>query len=154
MGSCIWDASYRLVFVDGTSMSETKVFPWSGGTAGYGQSVDVSVDLITPEAAGNYQGNFMILAPDGTSFGLGVENKSFWVRIVVDRAEPTPGCTRGRQPYAGQHPLLRLSQRLDWTVPYDDTGVVEYEVMLEKYRAGLLLVVFGLQHQLRLRIHG
>ena len=133
MGSCIWDASYRLVFVDGTSMSETKVFPWTGGTAGYGQSVDVSVDLITPEAAGNYQGNFMILAPDGTYFGLGVENKSFWVRIVVTAPNKPPAIPAIVSPAQDSTLYCGYPNWLDWTVPYDDTGVIEYEVMLEKF---------------------
>jgi hypothetical protein len=133
MGSCIWDASYRLVFVDGTSMSETKEFPWTAGTAGYGQSVDVSVDLIAPEAAGNYQGNFMILAPNGTYFGLGVENKSFWVRIAVNAPNQLPAVPAIVSPAQDGTLYCSYPNTLDWTVPYDDTGVVEYEVMLEKY---------------------
>jgi len=133
MGSCIWDSSYRLVFVDGTAMSEMKVFPWTGGTAGYGQSVDLSVDLFAPEAAGSYQGNFMILAPDGTYFGLGVENKAFWVRIVVNVPNSAPAVPAIVSPPQGGSLYCGYPNALDWTVPYDDTGVVEYEVMLEKY---------------------
>ena len=132
-GSCVWDSSYRLVFVDGTSMSETKVFPWTGGTAGFGQNVDLSVDLFAPEAPGKYQGNFMLLAPDGTYFGLGVENKSFWVRIVVNVPNSPPAVPAVVSPVQSGVLYCGYPNFLDWTVPYDDTGVVEYEVMLETW---------------------
>ena len=132
MGSCVWDASYRLVFVDGTAMSEMKVFPWTGGTAGYGQSVDLSVDLFAPGAPGTYQGSFMLLAPDGTYFGLGVTNKAFWVRIVVNVPNSAPGIPAVVSPVQGGTLYCGYPNSLDWTVPYDDSGVVEYEVMLEK----------------------
>lgn len=133
MGSCVWDSSYRLVFVDGTSMSELKVFPWTGGTAGYGQSVDLSVDLFAPETPGKHQGNFMLLAPDGTYFGLGVENKSFWVRIVVNVPNQQPDIPAIVSPQQGGTLYCGYPNALDWTIPYDDNGVVEYEVMLEKW---------------------
>jgi hypothetical protein len=131
-GSCVWDSGYRLVFVDGTSMSETKVFPWTGGTVGFGQNVDLSVDLFAPEAPGKYQGNFMLLAPDGTYFGLGVENKSFWVRIVVNVPNSPPGVPAIVSPVHDSFLYCGYPNSLDWTVPYDDGGVVEYELMLEK----------------------
>jgi hypothetical protein len=131
-GSCVWDSSYRLVFVDGTVMAETTVFPWTGGTVGFGQNVDLSVDLFAPETPGKYQGNFMILAPDGTYFGLGLENKSFWVRITVNAPNPPPGVPSVVNPVQGGFLYCGYSNFLGWTVPYDDKGVVEYEVMLEK----------------------
>jgi len=39
-GSCAWDSRYQIVFVSGTSMGQTTIFPWTGGTVGYGSSVD------------------------------------------------------------------------------------------------------------------
>ena len=135
LGSCTWDSSYRLVFVEGTSMSETKVFPWTGGTAGYGQSVDLSVDLYAPQTPGKYQGNFMLLAPDGTYFGLGVENKSFWVRIAVNVPNSQPDIPAIVSPQHGSALYCGYPNSLDWTIPSDDSGVVEYEVVLEKWPA-------------------
>ena len=69
-------------------------FPWTGGVAGYGQNVDLSVDLLAPETPGNYEGKFMLLAPDGTYFGLGAQNKAFWVRIVVNVPISSPAFRR------------------------------------------------------------
>ncbi len=132
-GSCVWDSSYQLVFVEGTSMSQMIVFPWTGGVAGYGQNVDLSVDLLAPDPPGKYQGNFMLLAPDGTYFGLGVENKSFWVRIVVNVPNALPDVPAIVSPVQNSVLWCGSNNVLDWTVPYDDTGVVEYEVILEAY---------------------
>lgn len=130
-GSCVWDSRYQLVFVDGTSMARTKVFPWTGGTVGYRETVDLSVSLFSPEAPGNYQGNFMLLAPDGTYFGLGVENKSFWVRITVELQNSPPAVPAIVQPVSGGTLFCNTTAYLDWDIPYDDGGVVEYEVMVE-----------------------
>jgi hypothetical protein len=131
MGSCAWDASYQIVFVEGTAMSRLKTFPWTGGVVGYGGTADISVNLFAPGAAGAYQGNFMLLAPDGTYFGLGMENKSFWVKIVVNVPNSPPNVPAVFSPKSGE--LLSCGEAviLDWDVPYDDKGIAEYEVMLE-----------------------
>lgn len=131
VGSCVWDSSYRIVFVDGTSMSETKTFPWTGGTVGYGGTADISVDLFTPRTPGTYQGNFMLLAPDGTYFGLGVKNKAFWVRLVVNVPNSPPAVPAIVSPQKGGTLECNTTSYLDWDIPYDNGGIAEYEVMLE-----------------------
>jgi hypothetical protein len=93
--------------------------------------VDLSVSLFSPETPGSYQGNFMLLAPDGTYFGLGVENKSFWVRITVEQQNSPPAVPAIVQPVRDGTLYCNTTAYLDWDVPYDDSGVVEYEVMLE-----------------------
>ena len=94
-GSCVWDANYQVVFVGGTQMfaAASNAFPWTAGVVGYGQTADITVNLVSPRAPGVYQGDFMLLAPNGMYFGLGQENKSFWARIVVPEpitATPSP----------------------------------------------------------------
>jgi hypothetical protein len=130
-GSCAWDSRYQLVFVDGTPMARTQVFPWTGGTVGFGQTVDLSVNLFSPEAPGRYQANFMLLAPDGTYFGLGAENKSFWVKINAETQNSPPTVPAIILPEYGGILYCDVPAYLDWDVPYDDGAVVEYEVMLE-----------------------
>ena len=132
-GSCVWDSSYQIVMVDGTLLSEIDEFPWTGGTVGYGQTVDISVDLYSPEAPGKHQGNFMLLAPDGTLFGLGSENQTFWVRIVVEVPNSPPGVPTIVNPQQGEILYCNVAASLDWNIPYDDGNVVEYEVMLETW---------------------
>jgi len=113
-------------------MSETKTLPWTGGVVGYGGIADLSVDLFTPRMPGSYQGNFMLLAPDGTYFGLGVENKAFWVRIVINVPNSPPAVPPNVSPLQGGVLYCGYTDTLDWDIPYDDKGVSEYEVMLEK----------------------
>jgi len=133
-GSCVWDPRYQIVFVSGTSMSQIQIFPWTGGTVGYGSSVDLSVNLLAPSSPGNYQGNFMLRSPDGTFVGLRSENKAFWVRIVVNLPPNSPPAIpaivspqNNVSLYCGQ------SAALDWDIPSDDTGIADYEVALEKW---------------------
>ncbi|HSA99794.1 MAG TPA: NBR1-Ig-like domain-containing protein, partial [Anaerolineales bacterium] len=51
VGSCTWTTSYKLVYYSGDSMSApTSVnFPWG---AAWGQTVDISVNMVAPNAAG------------------------------------------------------------------------------------------------------
>jgi len=133
MGSCTWDSSYQIVFMDGKPMSDGKTFQWTGGVVGYGGTVDVSVNLVAPETPGVYQGNFMLLAPDGTYFGLGVENRAFWVRIAVELSNQPPAIPGIISPQQASTLYCGDSTALDWTVAYDDSGVAEYEVMLESW---------------------
>ena len=134
LGSCTWDSSYRIVFVNGTSMAQTMTFPWTGGTVGYGESVDLSVDLYAPYDPGKYQGDFMLLAPDGTYFGLGAENKAFWTRIVVpvpNAAPPAPGIV---SPLTGSTSFCSgYSVSLAWNEPYDASGISTYNVLVWQY---------------------
>jgi hypothetical protein len=138
MGSCTWDSSYRIAFVDGTSMSQAMIFPWTGGTVAYGESIDLSINLVAPIYPGNYQGNYMLLAPDGTYFGLGIENKSFWVRIAVistptvtpNSAPPAPGIVG---PSNNASFCSGFSVLLDWNEPYDTSGIAAYNVEIWRY---------------------
>jgi uncharacterized protein affecting Mg2+/Co2+ transport len=81
-GACTWDASYRLNFVAGERMDGPESM--SDGTSAIGQvvrpgeEVDISVALVAPQAAGTYQGQWQMMAPDGTGFGA-----QPYVEIVV-----------------------------------------------------------------------
>ena len=55
VSTCIWTTAYKLVYYSGEPMSApTSVnLPWN---AGYGQTVDISVNMVAPNVAGNYRG--------------------------------------------------------------------------------------------------
>jgi hypothetical protein len=80
-GSCTWDSGYRLVFykgedLDGTTTKLPKVVE-------PGETVDVSVNLVAPDATGTYQGYWMLRDVDGR-FGIGSDGETpFWVKIRV-----------------------------------------------------------------------
>jgi len=67
-GTCTWDASYRITFLSGDRMMGPRSAPLDEPVLP-GEEVDVSVMLIAPEAAGTYQGQWQMFAPDGTPFG-------------------------------------------------------------------------------------
>lgn len=81
-GTCVWDASYSLVFWNGERM---------GGLSSYalteivqpGNTLEIPVYLQAPAADGTYTGFWRLKTPWGADFGVGPLNKSFYVRVEV-----------------------------------------------------------------------
>jgi len=67
-GSCTWDASYRLNFISGEQMNGPESMAL-GETVPPGAEVDISIELVAPQADGRYRGQWQLVAPDGTGFG-------------------------------------------------------------------------------------
>jgi hypothetical protein len=83
VGSCTWNTGYYLAFVSGTSMGGTTTHLTS--SVAPGGSIDVTVALTAPAAAGNYRGNWVLCSNPGYCFG------SVWVTInSVSVAPPLP----------------------------------------------------------------
>ena len=82
VGSCTWTSDYLLMFYSGDQMSAPYISPIISGIVRPKETVEVAVNLIAPYNAGTYQGKFMLLSSDGTSFGLGGE-RPFWVQVKV-----------------------------------------------------------------------
>ncbi len=89
VGTCPWTSSYALVFDTGAAM---------GGPASVsmpsvvppGSSVDISVSLTAPGAAGSYRGYWRFQNAAGVRFGLGTTGtKSWWVDIRVSGTPAT-----------------------------------------------------------------
>ena len=75
------DHSYRLVFSGGDSLGapSSVAFPYSVSP---GYWMDISVPLRAPNAAGTFQGNWMLQSSDGTLFGVGCNGQvPIWVKI-------------------------------------------------------------------------
>ena len=86
-GSCDW-AGYRLVFASGDRLGAVDQ-PIPDTPAG--QVAEISVELTSPEAPGDYAGTWQIRSPDGANLGI------LTCAIVVDgendapaASEPTP----------------------------------------------------------------
>jgi Ig-like domain from next to BRCA1 gene len=83
IGSCSWSRDYRLVFAGGELMDGPK------GSAidenvDPGETVDVSVELRSPNSAGRYRGYWQLSTPNGNEFGIGTDQEdAFWVEISV-----------------------------------------------------------------------
>jgi hypothetical protein len=82
-GSCTWNAEYDVVFVKGDSMDAPAATPVTSGTVAPGQTVQISLDLKAPIAAGTHRGDFKLRNQHGVLFGIGDDDKPFWVEIDV-----------------------------------------------------------------------
>jgi hypothetical protein len=66
-GTCNWDASYRLKWVGGSTLSaveEQSLFPARAGT-----QATLRVQFTAPAEAGSYESSWQAIDPDGNFFG-------------------------------------------------------------------------------------
>lgn len=83
IGSCTWNSSYDLVFVNGTAMTSDKIQALPGNVRP-GETIDLAIDLSAPGKDGSYRGYWMLSNPDGYYFGIGKQAEdAFWVDIQV-----------------------------------------------------------------------
>jgi hypothetical protein len=93
VGTCAWSTSYQLVYFSGEQMgaATSAAFPQN---VAVGQTVDVSINMTAPSAAGSYRGFWMFKNANGALFGIGPQaNKPWWVDIKVSGSGVTPGAT-------------------------------------------------------------
>ncbi len=92
-GSCGWTNDYTVVWFSGDSIGVNQAQPLSAEVRP-GAAIDVTVDMVAPQAPGSYQSNWKIQNQKGELFGIGPNGDApFWVRIVVipvDTPTPTP----------------------------------------------------------------
>lgn len=82
-GTCTWTTSYTMAFERGTQMGSTASVAMPSSVAP-GSTVDVSVNMTAPNAAGHYIGYWRFKNAAGTWFGLGVNaDRAWWVEINV-----------------------------------------------------------------------
>jgi hypothetical protein len=92
IGYCAWSKStYQLVYFSGERMDGPAALAFSQDVP-VGKSVEISVDLTAPSAAGSYRGYWMFKNANGQLFGIGTQaNKPWWVDIKVSGPTVTPG---------------------------------------------------------------
>ncbi len=90
-GSCKWTRLYKLVFYSQNPLGATSEH-FLPGEVLPGQAIDLSVAFVAPLQLGIYRSNWMLQAPDGSLFGLGMNaDTPFYVSIVVvEPSTPTP----------------------------------------------------------------
>ena len=83
VGTCNWTSSYSVALFSGDAMDAPASVPLTANIAPRA-SVDLPVDMIAPQVAGAYQGNWKLQNDSGEWFGIGPSGGSaFWVRIIV-----------------------------------------------------------------------
>ena len=82
-GSCTWTSAYGLVFEGDNILNAASFTQLTPGNVAPGATVDVSVNLTAPGAAGTYRQNFKLINGAGQRFALGDGTKPFWAQIKV-----------------------------------------------------------------------
>ncbi|HEX2995543.1 MAG TPA: NBR1-Ig-like domain-containing protein, partial [Anaerolineales bacterium] len=91
VGQCAWSTSYLRVFASGEKMGAASSAAFPKDVA-VGQTVDISINMTAPSAAGSYRGYWMFKNANGQLFGIGPQaNKPWWVDIRVSGPTVTPG---------------------------------------------------------------
>jgi hypothetical protein len=85
VGSCTWTSGYQLVFDSGDQMGGPASQQLTAGTVAPGQTIDVSVNLVSPNSAGTYKGNWKLREPGGATFAL--STGPFWVQIKAGQPD-------------------------------------------------------------------
>ncbi|MEW5938134.1 MAG: NBR1-Ig-like domain-containing protein [Chloroflexota bacterium] len=80
---CWWTTDYKIIFWDGDVMGGAYIYNLPQGV-GPEQTVDITIQLLTPDTDGHYQGYWKLQTPDGYNFGVGQYNQPFYVDVVVD----------------------------------------------------------------------
>lgn len=90
IGTCAWTTSYALIFDTGDKMGGPDAVNLPN-TVSPGQTVDLTINLTAPTAAGSYRGYWKFRNANGAPFGIGsAGNKSWWVDIRVSGTAPSP----------------------------------------------------------------
>jgi hypothetical protein len=80
-GTCTWTTGYSLVYASGEQMGGQAATSLPGNVLP-GQSINLSVNLTAPSAAGAHQGYWRLQNASGFAFGWGINgDQAFWVLI-------------------------------------------------------------------------
>lgn len=82
-GTCTWNRNYRLYFVSGDQMSGPSSQQLTPLEVPPGASIDVSVELRTPDEPGTYKGYWGLKNTNGAEFGIGPAGQPFYVEVKV-----------------------------------------------------------------------
>lgn len=86
-GTCVWDASWQLVFHGGALMDGVTVYNFPQ-PAQPGDTVEVPIILRAPAQGGQHTGEWMLKSPWGASFGVGQYSVPLTVSVVVGSITP------------------------------------------------------------------
>ena len=99
IGSCTWTPSYRMALLSGDQMGAPSSVQVPENVAP-GQTVDLSLHLTAPLAAGSYRGYWIFQNSTGAPFGIGSQgNQPWFVDIVVANATVSPTPTQSSAPF-------------------------------------------------------
>jgi hypothetical protein len=87
-GSCNWTTAYSLGFQSGNAFSAPASVPFTN-TVKPGDTVDLTVNMISPSTTGDFTSNWMITGPNSSTFGVGTApGTALSVKIKVTSIPP------------------------------------------------------------------
>lgn len=95
-GITTWTTAYELVFIDGDLLGAPASVPLPQEVKP-GERVEITVDMIAPEAARSYVSYWKLRTPQGQVFGFGAAGtEAIWAKIIVgaDSASGGPDATQ------------------------------------------------------------
>ncbi len=126
-GTCIWSSSYQIIFVDGNQMNAPAAVQLTPGSIAPGGSVEVTIQMKAPDAAGNYTGYYRIKAADGTIFGVGPTNAS--LSVVINSVSVATATFTLPPPPTPLFPDLYVSEfQINYGNPIDDDVPIHVRV--------------------------
>jgi hypothetical protein len=66
IGTCAWNSSYTATYDHGNQMGAPGSQPITGTSVAPGATVDISLPMVSPSSAGNYEGWYRLRAPDNS----------------------------------------------------------------------------------------
>ena len=70
VGTCTWTTSYALVYLNGEKFGAQNFIPMPG-SVGPGQTIDLPIQLTTPNQTGRFKGYWRLRNASGVLFGVG-----------------------------------------------------------------------------------
>lgn len=84
LGTCTWDASYKLIFWSGDKLGGSLSYPLPEKILP-GEQKDITIYLQAPATEGAYTGYWRLQTPWNANFGVGQYSQAFYANIVVDK---------------------------------------------------------------------
>ena len=86
-GTCTWNKNYTLDFVGGERMGAKKSVTL-GASVDPGETIDLAVDMVAPDKAGDHEGRWILSTDKGTNFGVDSDAKGeIFVSIQVSKKD-------------------------------------------------------------------
>lgn len=130
-GTCTWTATYKIMNVAGNAMGGTATA--IGQSVGPGQSVDVSVAMVAPAAAGKAEGTWRLANDSAQPFGtvLTIVVSVGGGTSATGTATTATAGTPTSKPTAANNPTISLTCTLGGTggVQYEHAGTLTWEDM-------------------------
>lgn len=118
VGRCTWTRQYAITFFSGNSMDAIQN-QFISAEVEPGEVIDITVDMKAPATPGLYQGNWMLLDPQGDLFGIGPNGDApIWVQIevvasITSTPEVTPTVTQTPRVYLMGKAVLISQDQFD-----------------------------------------